>query len=213
MLGGFRGFLVRGGSTLPSRGEYCFTLGLPRSLGGTVVALMGALPQLPFLLLLKGLDRRISQVLGVKLGTGPQTFCSGYSSWLAVALLCPRTLFFSPSQEEAFLGCLVYPNCFFEVSAVWGMERYMQGWDITLCAKTWAAVGWRVFGILSPVFLSCCFFSVGYSGDGGKATRGLFRVDFWFHWAVFGGIEDVGSDFWDGGGWNSPFSLHESFEK
>ena len=30
--------------------------------------------------ILKGLYRRISQVLGVKLGTGPQTFCSGYSS-------------------------------------------------------------------------------------------------------------------------------------
>ena len=44
--------------------------------------------------------------------------------------------FFSPSQEEAFLGCLVYPNCFFEVSAVWDMERCMQGWDITLRAKT-----------------------------------------------------------------------------
>ena len=75
MLGGFRGFLVRGGSTLPSRGEHYFTLGLPRSLGGAVAAFMGALPQLPFLL-----DRRISQVLGVELGTGPQTFCSGYSS-------------------------------------------------------------------------------------------------------------------------------------
>ena len=51
-------------------------------------------------------------------------------------LALPKDTFFSPSQEEAFLGCLVYPNCFFEVSAVWGMERYMQGCDITLCAKT-----------------------------------------------------------------------------
>ena len=33
---------------------------------------------------------------------------------------------FSP-QEEGLLVCLVYPNCFFEVSAVWGRERCMQG--------------------------------------------------------------------------------------
>ena len=157
---------------------------------------MGALPQLPFLLL-KGLCRRISQVLGVELGMGPQTFCSGYSSWLAVALLCPRTLF-SP-QEEGFLACLVYPNCFFEVSSVWGRERCMQGWDITLYVLSYELL----FGGVSLehyllVFLSCCFFVVGYSADGDKPTRGLFRVDFWSHWPVFSGTEDVGSDFWDG---------------
>ena len=73
-------FLVRGGSKLPFRGGCYFTLCLPRSSGRAVAALVGALPQLPFLLLLKGLGRRISQVLGVELGMGPQTFSSGYSS-------------------------------------------------------------------------------------------------------------------------------------
>lgn len=79
MLGGFRGSIIRGGSKLPSRGGHYFTLDLPRSSGGVVAALMGALPQLPFLLLLKGLDRRFSQVFGVELGTEPHTFFSGYS--------------------------------------------------------------------------------------------------------------------------------------
>lgn len=38
-----------------------------------LLLLMGALPQLPFLLLLK-IDRRFSQVFGVELGTEPHTF-------------------------------------------------------------------------------------------------------------------------------------------
>lgn len=79
MLGGFRGYLVRGESKLPSRGGHYFTLDLPRSSGGVVAALMGALPQLPFLLLLKGLNKRFSQVFGVELGTGKHTFFSGCS--------------------------------------------------------------------------------------------------------------------------------------
>lgn len=44
----------------------------------------------------------------------------------------------------------------------------------SLSAKTQVVVGWResLKYYLHVFFLSCCFFDVGWGGDGGKASQG-----------------------------------------
>lgn len=183
-------------------------LDLPRSLHAKVGCSHGSSSQLPFLSCWKDLDRRFSQVFGVELGTEPYIpfFLVTAHDWQWPALPGHFPL---PWQEEAFLGCLVYPNCFFEVSAVWGMEICMQGWDITLCAKTWAAVARESMEYYLLVFWSSCFFSVGYREMVIKPP-GLVQTDVLFHWPVFCETKDV--DLISKMEAEIPHFLHESFE-
>ena len=51
-------------------------------------------------------------------------------------------------QEQVLLGSLVPPKCFFEVTDVWGRERFLRGWGITLQHEL--LLDGEISGILSP---------------------------------------------------------------